>query len=242
MAITVGNTSSSGDAGSPDTAYSWSHECQADTNLLVVTTRVRDSSIDDADVSGITYDGNPLAEAISVYTALSDLGSEVWYLADPPVGSSLTIEVTHGGKCSDASGAAIGLKGVDTNDIVDGTDIEEGLNSIDSTLVVDPAATGSMLVGSMCNNLSSVATLSVTTGTEIDEVDMGNYCGGAGYNPASGGTATLVWEWVGGENQNAAGATFNPSVGPPPAGQPMIIRTRGIPTGPGSRIGGAGWN
>lgn len=28
----------------------------------------------------------------------------------------------------------------------------------------------------------------------------------------------------------------------PPTGQPMIIRTRGIPTGPGSRIGGGAWN
>ncbi len=52
MAITVGNTSSSGDAGSPNTAHSWNHTVHADSNLLIVTTRVRDTSGVDADVSG----------------------------------------------------------------------------------------------------------------------------------------------------------------------------------------------
>ncbi len=63
MAVEAGNTSSSGDADSPDTSYNWPHTCHANSNLLIVLTRARDAVGLDALISGITYDGNPLVKA-----------------------------------------------------------------------------------------------------------------------------------------------------------------------------------
>lgn len=210
MAVTVGNTSSSGDKGSA-TIYSWSHTCQAGTNLLVVTTRVRDTSDAEQVVTGITYDGNPFTgKAVSREVAgVYDMGAGVWYLIDPPTGSSLVIEVTHAGKCSDVSGAAIDLKGVDTGDVVDSTADGLVLLQASASLTIDPASSGSMMVYALTDGLADPASFSVDTGTEIDRVDMGSYSALSAYNPESGGTATVAVSWTGDEYAVHVAATFN---------------------------------
>ena len=149
MAVTKVGSSSSGDAGSPNTSYNWLHSCHADTNLLVVLARGRDATQGDFLVDDITYGGNSLTYVYRYWEDTTDQSVEVWYYPNPTVSSSLSIVVSHTGKVSDAAGAAVDLAGADA----DGTPVDDygytyvaAAASQSNTLTINPAATGSMLV------------------------------------------------------------------------------------------------
>jgi hypothetical protein len=211
MGITVGNTSSSGNPGTADTQYSWNHTCQSNTNLLVIAARARETTDADRPISGVTYNGLTCTKAYAYQDDTLDMGAEIWYRANPPTGTSYAIQVTHTGKVVDPSAGAIDLKGVDTADIVDSTGFYAITAGGTEDLVVNPAATGSMLVAAEVSEQDDVTEMSVTVGTQIDEVDMGTFGGQSGYVLESGGSATVrffhgaigSWDMVG------AGATFN---------------------------------
>lgn len=180
MAITIGNTSSSGDPGTAQNSYNWPHTCQAGTNLLVVLPRALETTDADRPVSGITYGGSPLTSADSLQDNALNMGAEVWYLESPTTGSSLTIEITHAGKVTDPSAGAIDLKGVDLLDIVEAVDKQSGT----ATSIALSVATGDGVVATEVVSNSIDTELGVTGGTQIESVDMGSYSGQSGYDLA----------------------------------------------------------
>ena len=213
MAITKVGSSSSGDAGAPNTSYTWDHTCHADTNLLVVTARGRDSSIVDAVITSVTYGVHSLTLA-NRYHYEADCFVEVWYYPNPTVGSSLAIVVTHTGKVSDAAGAAVDLAGADA----DGTPVFSsgyttivGLSAQDNTLTESSAPTGSMMVSGYSCKFATFIEISVTAGIEVDAVDMGSYVCMSAYAAESSGSCTITYTDVNSNECLQVGATFNPS-------------------------------
>lgn len=191
MAITIGNTSNSGDPGAV-TSYSWNHTCLAGTTCLVVVVTGSDTSGTDFAVASITYDGVNLEFASAQFSA-QNLGVSIWYLLNPTTGSSLSLVVTHGGKVTDPSAYAIDLLGTATSSVVDSNDGDPIGGGTTCNPIVSPAATGSIAVGGMhCSN-TAVTTVSVTTGTQVGELDLGSTVSSCAYAFESGGTASIAW-------------------------------------------------
>ncbi len=181
MAITAGNTSSSGDPGTVNTAYSWLHTCVTDSNILIVAARAKESTDADRIISGITYDGNPLTKAIAIQHDPFQFGAELWYLVDPTVDSELSIEVTHTGKTTDPSAGAIDFGGVDTDTgVVEDTDTVFDDTNVPSVV----CATGDMIIGVFQTSQSLFSDINFTgpATIEIDAVDTGSYTAHSGYN------------------------------------------------------------
>lgn len=180
MAITVGNTSSSGDPGTANTTYSWSHTCQSGTNRLVVLPRAHETIDADRPVSGVTYDGNALTKADSLQSDNLDFGAEVWYLNNPTTGSSLIIEVTHTGKTTEPCAGAIDLKGIDTGSTFEAVHKQAGGGASIALSVL----TGDAVVATEVTSNLDATELGVTGGTQIESVDLGQYSGQSGYDLA----------------------------------------------------------
>jgi len=205
MAITVGNTSNSGDPGTV-TSYSWNHTCATNTTLLVVTVGVYDSGAADVPVSSITYNGVALTKAREYQSSANYTLGSIWYLLAPTTGSSLSITVTHGGKCTDTVGSAIDLLGTVTSSPVDSYKEYSLVNANPTaTVTVNPAADGSMAVAVGTTVEASAANVTLTTGTAIAEVDAGFVITSA-YALASGGVATVAW--TDGAGMGALAVTF----------------------------------
>jgi len=115
VAVTVGNTTTSGKRSNVNTAFDWLHTCEAGVTILVVTVSATDSSTTDMNVDGVTFGGTPLTHRAGTPDATSLCNSEVWSLDDPTTASELSIEVTFVGKTSNASAFAINLLGADTH-------------------------------------------------------------------------------------------------------------------------------
>lgn len=192
MAITTGNTSESGLNNNVNTSFDWAHTCAAGSDCLVVLVTGLDATEGDLDVSGVTYDGNPLTYGAGSADSTSGTNAEIWYLVNPTTGSSLDIEVTFAGKVSSGAGFAIDLDGVDTSDPVQDTNRVTGANS-DPTITVSGAVSGSMTVGGLGINESDPAEISVSAGTEIGETDLGTALGSSAYRADSG---VLTWDHV----------------------------------------------
>ena len=78
---------------------------------MVVAITIYDTDPDDGIVSGVTYNGDPLAAATLYRDARCDGHVSVWWMALPDTGSSYTVEVTFGGVVTDFGAAAIGVEG-----------------------------------------------------------------------------------------------------------------------------------
>ncbi len=192
MAITVGNTSNSGDPGT-STSYSWNHTCAADTTLLVVGVSVNDTTDTDRPVNSITYNGVGLTQAVRYNNNTNNTSAELWYLANPQTGSALSITVTHAGKCTDTAGMAIDLLGTATVSPVHATSTANGTGSPNVTTASVSTTSGEMAVAIYVDNLGDAPSLSVSTGTEIAELDIGATTLSSGYNLASGASTNIVF-------------------------------------------------
>jgi hypothetical protein len=197
MGIVVGNISSSGDAGSPNTSFSWNHEVATGSNILIAVVRFVDSSSEDSDITGVTFNaGGFTGEALYYRDSTSGRGVAIWYLINPTTESSLPIEVTFAGKVSDAAGGAIDLSGVDTGDPIDDTNTKhEGtLSETISITVSGSVSSGAVGIAGVTNSLNDNDEVSITTGNSIDAVDMGGNSALSGRNTESGSSITVAWE------------------------------------------------
>jgi len=206
MAIVVNNTSQSTPENNA-TTHSWTHTTTAGDNLLVVVTFARDSSSTDAAVSGVTHNGDVLSLAKAGAFNV-DANTEIWYRVNPDIGSNLTIEITYGGKVSTAFGVALSASGSDTGDPVDNTSNGSGTSATPSS-VINPAATGSLMVSGLNTGEGDAGNVSVTTGTLVGEADLVSNVGSAACVAEAGGTATIAWNTTNSENYSVAAATFN---------------------------------
>lgn len=167
-----------GDQGSV-TSYSFSHTVSPGCNLLVVCTQARDSSATDIDVSGITWDGDPLTEVRSYYDGgIQDFGVEIWKRDNPKIGTYL-VEVTHGGKCTDCAGGAASIRNANLSSL---TKHQCTRPTLDAVFVQchDPVSDPYINIDSTVIHLSYVSDLN-SYPNEIAFVDMGNYLGCCGW-------------------------------------------------------------
>lgn len=194
MAITLGNNSSSGNNDNVDTTYLWEHTTHADTDCLVVVTSAFDTAVGDRDTTGVTFNGVAFTNITAQDDAAADLNTEIWQLTETAYGSDLggvtaNIEVTQGGKCTDACGHAIDLISVDQADPVQDSNTGTGSNS-NPTVTVAGAVSGSMTIGCTTISEADSTQLSVSAGIEVGETDMGADTSSAAYRADSG---TLTW-------------------------------------------------
>lgn len=115
MAIGLDGHSKGTGTGTPSTPFTLNHACGGVQRLLaVVFTGIRNST-SSWSVSGVTYNGSALTQAAANERSGSsrNVRTEVWYLVNPPGGSSYQVSVTSSTGLLAYSLAAISLTGVD---------------------------------------------------------------------------------------------------------------------------------
>ena len=115
MAIELGNSSRTGDYGTAQNTMTWSHECAADTDILIICIQARETTAADRVVDGVTFNGLVCLKAHSNQADALDFGAEIWYRNSPTIGGGgYDIQVTFTGKVTEPSGSAHDFKNVDT--------------------------------------------------------------------------------------------------------------------------------
>lgn len=126
MAIELdGHTKTSGSGAGPHTL---SHTCGGSHRLLVVVFSGMRSALGSWSVTGVTYNGTSLTQAAANESSGSsrNVRTEVWYLVNPPGGSSYTVSVSTSVTMQAFSLAAISLTGVDQSSPVGNTGTDTG--------------------------------------------------------------------------------------------------------------------
>ena len=207
MAITVGNISSSGNPGTVNTSYSWNHTCGSGSNCLFVLERAREGTDADRPISGVTYDGNPLSVAHIENDDTNHESAEIWFLINPTTESSLAIEVTHVGKVTDGSSGAVDFAGVDVSDSGSNVVADTSAGTRDGGVTTFSGLSGDALMACIVWVEGSLGDLIIPQGVEIDQVDMGSYCGQAAYNIVG---SVVQFENIGGSpGRESAGIGIN---------------------------------
>ena len=190
--------------------------------------RGTDANQAEFNVSGITYNGDPLAEAESMFDADIPAGLEIWFLESPNGAGTDVIQVTHSGKVSDSSSSAISFEGTDTLAPLDDTDIviENNVGSITTT--INPADTDSVQVGCAIVDTTLLTEVSVSVGTQIDEVDEGTAISSSAWVMEGGGSATITWAFTVIEDAYAISATFKEDGAAPPPEPPSPLMMMGV--------------
>ena len=126
MAIGLdGHTKTSGSGAGPHTL---SHTCGGSHRLLVVVFSGMRSALGSWSVTGVTYNSTSLTQAAANESSGSsrNVRTEVWYLVNPPGGSSYTVSVSTSVTMQAFSLAAISLTGVDQTTPVGNTGTDTG--------------------------------------------------------------------------------------------------------------------
>lgn len=126
MAIELdGYTKTSGSGAGPHTL---SHTCGGSHRLLVVVFSGMRGALGSWSVTGVTYNGTSLTQAAANESSGSsrNVRTEVWYLVNPPGGSSYTVSVSTSVTMQAFSLAAISLTGVDQTTPVGNTGTDTG--------------------------------------------------------------------------------------------------------------------
>ena len=126
MAIELdGHTKTSGSGSGPFTV---SHTCGGSHRLLAVVFTGMRSGTGSWSVTGVTYNGTSLTQAAANESSGSsrNVRTEVWYLVNPPGGSSYTVSVSTSVTMQAFSLAAISLTGVDQTTPVGNTGTDTG--------------------------------------------------------------------------------------------------------------------
>jgi len=129
MAIELdGHTKTSGSGAGPHTL---SHTCGGSHRLLAVVFTGMRSGTGSWSVTGVTYNGTSLTQAAANESSGSsrNVRTEVWYLVNPPGGSSYTVSVSTSSTMLGCSLAAISLTGVDQSSPVGNTGTDTGNKS-----------------------------------------------------------------------------------------------------------------
>jgi hypothetical protein len=166
----------------------------------------KESTAADRPITGVTYDGTPLTNAVALHYDIHSQSAEIWYLKDPTTESSLLIEVTHAGKVTDPSAYGMDLSNIDTTGaILVDTDSNSG-GATEKTLTVEDGDF-SVLADQVTN--ADNTQLSVTTGTQIASTDTGSYSSQSGYNAG----LTMVVNHTDNDNSSTVMASFNEASG-----------------------------
>lgn len=129
MAIELdGHTKTSGSGAGPHTL---SHTCGGSHRLLAVVFTGMRSGTGSWSVTEVTYNGTSLTQAAANESSGSsrNVRTEVWYLVNPPGGSSYTVSVSTSATMQGFSLAAISLTGVDQSSPVGNTGTDTGNKS-----------------------------------------------------------------------------------------------------------------
>jgi hypothetical protein len=107
------------------TSRTWSHTVSGgDNRLLAVSVSNRDNTTDgDRVISGITYNGTALTQAVSQddTSAGDNMRAEVWYLVNPPVGTASVVVSFAGGGPTRGQAGAVSFTGAAQTSPVDVT-------------------------------------------------------------------------------------------------------------------------
>lgn len=212
-AIALDVTSESA-VGSNQTAVSWAHTNTGSNMVLVVAVYTFDTVAGDRDVTGVTYNSDPMTlilEQDAEGDGNSNYRASLWYLLAPDTGSGYTIAATLGGTCTKSMGSAISLTGVSQTG--QPTDSDQNFGNGTSSSV-----TLTMVDNAWVINVANVAG-STTDITESDVTnffeacgDIGTGCVGALYSgpltPA--GDYARGWSWASARDFISIGATFSP--------------------------------
>lgn len=214
MAITnVGSTQSVYSSATPVTSHTFSAATGSRTNgVLGVITLV----ISGSNVTGVTFDGNALAQAVE--TNAPPAAADIWYLFAPTfAGGTHDVVVTFAGN-TQVFGVFVFW--------ADSDSVLEIGNTATSTAGTDPQSVsvtavnaGELIVSGYVSSDNNVAT--ATAGTLLQEWDQGGNVTGSSYLIAAGtGSQTLTWDRAAAGQANpfniAAAAFRETTVNDPP--------------------------
>jgi len=210
MAITLGNTTSSGTQINANTSFSFSHTTHADTDLLNITIVAQDTVTSDRNVTGVTFNGVAATEVVAIETGSTNMTVEIWRLTETSYGTNLggvtaNVQVTFAGKTSTSVAWSTDLIGVNQTTPVQNSNTAYGTSSTPS-VTVSGAVAGSMTIGGLGTAQGDSTLVSVTTGTQLAEEDAGPVVFAAAYNSGNG---TLAWYITSSFQWHIAAANYN---------------------------------
>lgn len=215
MTITVdtGNISIATPVTNASSPQQFSHLCGADVDLLVVVITIYDTSSGDGVVSGVNYNGDPLASATLYYDSLCDGHVSIWWMAKPDTGSSYTVEVSFGGTVSDFEAAAVGVKGTVGSFAKDSNGTPATGTTGDLVITWDTVATDTIVFAAALDDQTSAAKVHPQE-TEIYTVDVGDVVSAEYAIRSSSGSQTMtIVDDDGDEDWVIVGAGFYEIVG-----------------------------
>lgn len=221
MAFVVDSTTDSTPQTNVNTQYSFNHTCSADATLLVVTTHANDSASGDANVTGISYGGQPLTPGDEYFGTADDLGIEIWYKIGPLTGTN-AVQVTHGGKCSYSAAVATSFETVGATVVKDANANNTG-NSTAPTITVNTANHyESILIGAFTYEEPATDQISCAD-TSLGIFDLGGQTYAQGMVvPTGGGNHTVNWTNDVAENWVTVGVSFYTASSPSASISPSI--------------------
>lgn len=199
----------------------FSHTVASGEDLLVLCMSLRDNA---TNIVSATFNGDALSKAVEINGTVDDLGTEIWYMVNPDVGTfSVSIDLS----TFDALGVtAANFSGVDTSDPLDTFNSAEG-DSADVTVAVTPSAANALVVDCMITEDGSAPTENGANQTTLFATDEGVWASGSSYViQTSAVEETMAWT-IGSDTWVTSTAVFNVATGG--GGSPAVTAPQPIP-------------
>ena len=170
-----GNSKVRGGGGGLSGPFTVSHTCGGVQRLLVVVFSGMRGALGSWSVSGLTYNGTSLTSGAANESSGSsrNVRTEVWYLVNPPGGSSYSVSVSVSASLQSYSLAAISLTEVDQSSPVGNTGTDAGNKSSYSVGLSTSVADAWLIGGAGIRNANRTWTPQGST-TEIYEQASGS--------------------------------------------------------------------
>ena len=171
-----------------DDPVEFTHTVSSGEDLLAICISIRDNV---TNVESVTYNGDALTKAVEYNSTLDDLGTEIWYLANPDVGASQTVSVDL--STFDAIGiTAASFSGVDTADPLDTTNSAEA-DSSSPSVNITTGKDGNLIVDCYISEDGSAPTVGAGQ-TLLFATDEGVWSSGSSYViKETAGSETMDW-------------------------------------------------
>lgn len=175
MAIGLDGHSKGTGSGSPGSPFTLNHTCGGVQRLLVVVFTGMRGSTTSWSVSDLTYNGVALTQAAANERAGStrNVRTEVWYLVNPPGGSSYQVSVTPSAVMHSYSLAAISLTGVDQTTPVGSGGSDTG-NKTGFSVGISTAVANAWLIGGAGVRNGNLSWSPVGSGVEVYDQSSGS--------------------------------------------------------------------
>jgi len=209
------DTSTNGGNNNNVTSISWSHTTAATAKALAVFGFVADGTDGSRDISNVTYAAVAITSLIvDIDNSVGNIEMEVWYQLSPTTGAQ-TVAITGNG----GAGSADELTGVAVTliDDVGAPTLDtsgSGTGNADTGSQSLTIADNAFMVAGIITDLANPLNLSVTVGTERQELDVGGQTvGGATRGPLTPAGAYAITWGISGNAEFAIGAlSFAPAV------------------------------